>query len=111
MESEELSCSLPAYSPTVDTPQYTSEPQPNEKRLEISRRIVQEEESGVYVEKNKHITIALTNQIPNCTEPTYRQRANVQGALNISKPESVVSVEVKVCEPIVAVKVGRLLPD
>lgn len=53
------------------------------------------EESGVYVEKNKHLTLALTNQSPNCTEPTYGKGATVQGAMTLAKPEGICSVEVK----------------
>ncbi|KAF8576473.1 hypothetical protein K439DRAFT_1664586 [Ramaria rubella] len=85
---------LPAYSPVVDTPQYTSEPRADEERVQINRRLVREE-SGVYVERNKHYTIALTNQSPNCKEPVYGKAANVQGAISLSKPDGVVSVEVK----------------
>ena len=96
MDSGERSRTLPVYSPTLDPPCYASEPRPHEERLEINRRLIQEE-SGVYVEKNKHVTLALTNQVQNCKEPTYGKGAVVQGALSISKPESVLSVEVKVC--------------
>ena len=96
MDSGVWSRTLSVYSPTFDTPCYTSEPRPHDERLEINRRLIREE-SGVYVEKNKHVTLALTNQAQNCKEPTYGQGAVVQGALSISKPESVLSVEVKVC--------------
>jgi hypothetical protein len=95
MDASSTSSTLPAYSPAVDTPQYTSEPRPDEERLQINRRVIQEE-TGVYIEKNKHVTLALTNQSPTCTEPTYGQGASVRGALDILKPEGVVRVEVKV---------------
>jgi hypothetical protein len=90
-----LPCILPAYSPVVDTPDYTPEPRADEERIQISRRSIREQ-TGVFVEKTKHVTLALTNQAPNCKEPTYGKSANVQGAISLSKPEGVVSVEVKV---------------
>ncbi|KAF8518926.1 hypothetical protein BU17DRAFT_90403 [Hysterangium stoloniferum] len=85
---------LPAYSPVGETPQYTAEPRADEERVQINRRVVREQ-SGVYVEKNKHLTLALTNQAPNCTEPTYGKGATVQGAINLTKQEGISSVEVK----------------
>ncbi|GJJ11430.1 hypothetical protein Clacol_005663 [Clathrus columnatus] len=87
---------LPKYSPVTETPKYTAEPSPDERRLQITRR-VRREESGVYVEKTKHMTIALTNQAPDCKVPTYSRAAEVQGAITFTKHENIVQVETKLC--------------
>lgn len=86
---------LPKYSPVVESPKYTAEPRPDERRLQITRR-VRQEESGVYVEKTKHMTLALTNQVPDCKVPTYSRAAVVQGAITFAKPDNLGQVDVKV---------------
>jgi len=87
---------LPAYSPVTETPDYTAEPRPDEERIQINRRLIREE-SGVFVTQNKQITVALTNQSVDCTEPTYGRGATVQGMVTLAKTEGVISVIVKVC--------------
>lgn len=87
---------LPQYSPALESPKYSAEPGPDERRLQITRR-VRREESGVFVEKTKQMTIALTNQIPDCKVPTYSRAGTVQGAITFFKPDNLTQVEVKVC--------------
>lgn len=86
---------LPEYSAAVDTPDYTPEPRPDEERLEINHRVIQEE-SGVYLTQNKLFTLALSKQALDCKEPTYGRGACVQGMITFAKPEGVMSAEVKV---------------
>ncbi|HEV7737897.1 MAG TPA: hypothetical protein VGO47_11070, partial [Chlamydiales bacterium] len=86
---------LPDYSPADDTPDYTPEPRPDEERLEINRRVSQEE-SGVYITQNRLLTLALSKQSPGCKQPTYGRGACVQGMITLKKTEGIMSVEAKV---------------
>ncbi|KDQ62639.1 hypothetical protein JAAARDRAFT_171170 [Jaapia argillacea MUCL 33604] len=92
--------SLPSYhlSPTFSrTPSYTAEPQANEHRLALTH-ILRPRPSGEFIKHSKHggVSLRLTAQEDGVELPEYGSGNVVEGTITLSKPESVLSVDVKI---------------
>lgn len=99
---------LPAY-PTqhppsfARSPSYSVEPTAGQQRLAIASRVPNEARPGARPEghfvkqsKTRKIVLALAGQDPRDPLPTYGSGASVEGEVNLSKPESIGSVELTI---------------
>lgn len=91
--------SLPGYLfPTYSrTPAYTAEPQAYEQRIALNR--VQARPTGDFVKSSKSggISLRLSSQDRNAEYPVYGCNSSIEGYVNLSKPDGVTAVELKVC--------------
>lgn len=86
------STSLPSY--VGDIPPYSAYPQPFEQRLALNQ--LRFRPSGNFIKQSGGISLRLIEQDNNVDIPVYGCGDSVEGTVNISKPESITSVEVKV---------------
>ncbi|KAK0187805.1 hypothetical protein F5146DRAFT_1104673 [Armillaria mellea] len=91
--------SLPSYvAPHFSrSPTYTAEPQLHEQRLAVANG-VRPRPSGHFVKESKSggARLRLTSQENHVTLPVYGSNGSVEGTVEVSKPEGITSVEVKV---------------
>ncbi|PBK75134.1 hypothetical protein ARMSODRAFT_951210 [Armillaria solidipes] len=91
--------SLPSYvAPHFSrSPSYTAEPQLHEQRLAVANG-VRPRPSGHFVKESKSggARLRLTSQENHVTLPVYGSNGSVEGTVEVSKPEGITSVEVKV---------------
>ncbi|KZT64274.1 hypothetical protein DAEQUDRAFT_43057 [Daedalea quercina L-15889] len=92
---------LPAYRPTSvlrspASPVYTAEPQAYEQRLALNR--IRERPSTEFVKQSKTggVSLRLSEQEDKATLPVYGCGDSVEGTVELAKPESASSVEVRV---------------
>jgi hypothetical protein len=80
------------------TPAYTAEPQPHEQRIG-QNGLRRTRLSGEFVKQSKNgaVSLRLVSQKHNARLPTYGLAGAVEGRVVVSKPEGIVSVDVKVC--------------
>ncbi|PCH40301.1 hypothetical protein WOLCODRAFT_67744 [Wolfiporia cocos MD-104 SS10] len=84
---------LPGY--TSRTPAYTSEPQPDERRLALNRLWPRPSSEFVKQSKTGAVSLRLIEQEDNVSLPVYGCGDTVEGAVNLTKPNTATSVEVK----------------
>ena len=94
---------LPAYRPTTlarspASPVYTPEPQAYEQRLALNR--IRERPSTEFVKQSKTggISLRLSEQADNASLPVYGCGDSVEGTVELAKPESATSVDVRVSD-------------
>ena len=94
---------LPAYRPTTlarspASPVYTPEPQAYEQRLALNR--IRERPSTEFVKQSKTggISLRLSEQADNASLPVYGCGDSVEGTIELAKPESATSVDVRVSD-------------
>lgn len=91
--------SLPSYvAPHFSrSPSYTAEPQLHEQRLAVANG-VRPRPSGHFIKESKSggARLRLTSQENHVTLPVYGSNGSVEGTVEVSKPEGITSVEVKV---------------
>ncbi|KAI0726274.1 hypothetical protein C8Q72DRAFT_532851 [Fomitopsis betulina] len=92
---------LPAYRPanhnhSPASPVYTPEPQAYEQRLALNR--IRERPSTEFVKQSKTggVSLRLSEQEDNASLPVYGCGDSVEGMVDLAKPESASSVEVRV---------------
>lgn len=92
---------LPAYRPATlarspASPVYTPEPQAYEQRLALNR--IRERPSTEFVKQSKTggLSLRLSEQEDNASLPVYGCGDSVEGTVDLTKPESASSVEVRV---------------
>ena len=92
---------LPAYRPATlvrspASPVYTPEPQAYEQRLALNR--IRERPSTEFVKQSKTggVSLRLSEQEDNASLPVYGCGDSVEGMVDLAKPESASSVEVRV---------------
>lgn len=85
----------PAYS-IARTPSYSSEPHEHEQRLAMVGR-VRSRPIGNVVKSSKSggVRLTLRAQESDATA-VYGRQSNIEGAIELSKPENIKSVEIKV---------------
>ncbi|KAH7927817.1 hypothetical protein BV22DRAFT_1060350 [Leucogyrophana mollusca] len=93
--------SLPGYpapSPQLHTPSYTASPQPHEYRLAMNGRLRPNRSPGEFIKQGKNggVSLRLVGQDDHASLPVYGYGAAVKGTVEISKPEGITSVEVKI---------------
>lgn len=91
--------SLPSYvAPSFDrTPSYSAEPHEYEQRIALADRL-RPRPSGNFVKESKNggVKLRLSAQEDNLALPVYGSGGRVEGTVELTKPSSVGSVEVKV---------------
>lgn len=92
--------SLPPYVAPPDfvrTPSYTVEPRDYEQRLALGHD-TRYRPSGHFIKESKGrvARLCLSAQEDNAALPVYGSSSSVEGTVEISKPEGIQSVEVKV---------------
>ena len=95
---------LPSYASYGDerlevlrTPSYSAEPGLHKQRLALNARSLPQP-TGNFVKESKHggITLRLLGQEDNVDLPVYSSGAVVEGTVELSKTDSVSSVDFKV---------------
>ncbi len=93
--------SLPSYvAPSFSrTPSYTAEPTAYEQRLALNR--LRPRPSGEITKQSKGggVSLRFVAQANDATLPVYGCGATVEGAVEVAKPDGVLSVDVKVRGP------------
>ena len=80
----------------IPIPSYTAEPQLDEYRLAVHHRRIRPSGDFVKHSKNGGFSLRLIGQEEDASQPVYGNGGSVEGTVNVSKPEGVLSVEVKV---------------
>jgi len=80
------------------TPSYSAEPAYHEQRIALADRL-RPRPSGNFIKESKGggVRLRLNAQEDNVALPVYGSNGVVEGTVELSKPEGVTSVEVKVC--------------
>lgn len=91
-----MSSCLPVYSPSEPAPTYSSEPSPDEQRIQHTPRSHVPQPTGTYVKSFHHITLILKNQVDGADIPTYRRNGLISGELQLEKSSEIVAVSLKV---------------
>jgi hypothetical protein len=91
--------SLPSYfAPSeLTVPSYSAEPHEHEQRIALADRS-RSRPSGVFVKSSRRgdVSLRLNGQEDNIDLPVYGSQGSVEGRIELSKTEQIISVEVKV---------------
>ncbi|KDQ62637.1 hypothetical protein JAAARDRAFT_189931 [Jaapia argillacea MUCL 33604] len=88
----------PSYYPSFDAPCYSSEPSPDEQRLEFTGRPRPRRPlpSGAFLKQSKKFTLVLKEQETGARLPSYGRNAALNGEIHLHCPtDKVAAVEVK----------------
>lgn len=100
MPATPMSTAIPSWycEPTVNrAPSYSVEPNTYEHRLALNERALPRP-TGTFVKSSKtgEARLKLTGQDPDAQFPVYGSAGHVTGAIEVSKPEGISHVELKV---------------
>lgn len=85
----------PSYSPSLASPEYSVEPQDDERRLELSTLKRRSVPSDTYTRTSRTIKVVLHDQESGAMMPTYVRGAVIKGEIEFCETE-VLSVTAKV---------------
>ncbi|KDQ62638.1 hypothetical protein JAAARDRAFT_121787 [Jaapia argillacea MUCL 33604] len=86
----------PSYYPSSDAPCYSSEPSPDEQRLEFTGRSRRPLPSGAFHKQSKKFTMVLKEQETGARLPSYGRNGALNGEIHLHCPtDNVAAVEVK----------------
>ncbi|KAF9029903.1 hypothetical protein BDZ89DRAFT_1065002 [Hymenopellis radicata] len=89
--------SPPSYPDFLRSPSYTVEPQRHEQRIALGQGL-RPRPSGQFVKESKSrgARLRLNAQEDNIDLPVYGSASSVEGSIEVTKPDGITSVEVKV---------------
>ncbi|KAF8500873.1 hypothetical protein F5888DRAFT_1677101 [Russula emetica] len=90
-----MSLEPPTYTPSAAVPAYSVVPRPSERILAASACTRRRTPLGVFVRSNNLITLALRDQDPDASMPTYGRHSVISGDIGLSRTQGVQSVYIK----------------
>jgi hypothetical protein len=91
-----MSLEPPTYTPSAAVPAYSVSPRPSERTLAATARSRRRTPTGVLVRSNSLITLALREQEPDASMPSYGRHGVISGDIGLSCTQGVQSVYIKV---------------
>lgn len=91
-----MSLEPPTYTPSAAVPAYSVIPRPSELTLAATGRSRRRTPTGVFVRSDSLITLALREQEPDASMPTYGRHGEISGDIALSSTQGVQSVYIKV---------------
>lgn len=91
-----MSLDPPIYTPSAAVPTYSLIPRPSERILAATARSRRRTPTGVFVRSNNLITLALREQEPDASMPSFGRQGEISGDIGLSCTQGVQSVYIKV---------------
>jgi hypothetical protein len=91
-----MSLEPPTYSPSAAVPAYSVIPGPSERILAATACSRRRTPTGVFLRSNSLITLALRDQDPDASMPSYGRHGVISGDIGLSCTQGVQSVYIKV---------------
>jgi hypothetical protein len=93
---DKMSLQPPIYTPSAAVPAYSVMPRPSERILAATGRSRRRTPTGVFKRSSNLITVALREQEPDASMPSYGRHGAICGDIGLSYTQGVQSVYVKV---------------
>jgi hypothetical protein len=91
-----MSLEPPTYTPSAAVPTYSVIPRPSERILAATACPRRRTPTGVFLRTNNLVTLALREQDPNASMPSYGRQGVISGDIALSYTQGVQSVYLKV---------------
>lgn len=92
---DKMSLDPPIYTPSATVPTYSVIPRPSERILAATACPRRRTPTGVFLRSNKLITLALRDQEPDASMPSYGRHGIISGDIGLSCTQGVQSVYIK----------------
>ena len=93
---DKMSLEPPTYTPSAAVPAYSVMPRPSERILAATGRSRRRMPTGVFKRSSNLITVALREQEPDASMPSYGRHGVICGDIGLSCTQGVQSVYIKV---------------
>ena len=91
-----MSLEPPTYTPSAAVPAYSVTPRPSERILAATECPRRRTPTGVFLRGNSLITLALREQEPDASMPSYGRHGVISGDIGLNCTQGVQSVYIKV---------------
>jgi hypothetical protein len=91
-----MSLDPPTYTPSATVPAYSVIPRPSERTLAATACSRRRTPTGVFLRSNSLITLALREQEPDASMPSYGRHGVISGDIGLGCTQGVQSVYLKV---------------